>query len=231
MADADAIDQKTAAKRIKGATREISFAFAVDKRVMAADKTLPGERLAQMLKEELGRARIVSGDVVTAGKVVTFDVEKGSLSGVEKALDTWLRRNLGGYEASMAGSGAAKDANEDGEPDNRIFQQMFIRRCLKMAREKPGNFAFGIGGPEGDLLGVHPRKTGKQIGALIKRETGAMRIAFGTVSVDGRLVKFTCEKTPLPGLKKRIIRLFKGWKLMVPVQVFGPEGEQTDDEE
>lgn len=225
-------DPKTVAKLIKGASKGVPFAFALDKKVMAADKSQSADRLATALKSETGSSKIISGELTTDGKMVSFDIKKGSAGGAEKLLDEWLRKNgLTGYDGVIGGAESESDQSdgeEEAEPDNRIFQEAFIRRCIKAAREKPMQFGFGIG-DDADMIGLHPRRPGKQIAALIKRETGAVKMAFGTLTVEGRLCKFTCEKMPLPGLKKRIVRIFKGWKLMVPVKIYGPDGEFVEE--
>ncbi|GAA0598252.1 hypothetical protein [Caenispirillum bisanense] len=235
MAESSLTDPKVVAKLIKGASKGVAFAFALDKKVMAADKSASPAKVAQALKDETGSGKIILGEVVTSGKVIAFDVKKGSAGSAEKLLDEWTRKNgLNGYDAMVGRLDDVKAAGNDeadgDESDNRLYQPQFIRRCIKMAREKPVQFGFGIAA-EGDMLGVHPRRKGKQIAALIKRETGAVKIAFGTIMLDGRTVKFTCEKTPIPGLRKRLVRLFKGWKLIVPIKVFGPEGEVNEDDD
>ncbi len=229
MAASPMTDPKVVSKLIKAAGKGVSFAFALDKKVLAADKTASADKVAQALKAETGSTKIISGELTLSGKVVAFDVKKGSAGGAEKLLDEWLRKNgLNGYDGVMGGADDIDSSDGDGaeeeESDNRMYQPAFIRRCIKMAREKPMQFGFGIG-EDADILGVHPRRKGKQIAALIKRETGAVKMAFGTLTVEGRLLKFTCEKLPLPGLKKRIVRIFKGWKLIVPVKIYGPDGE------
>ncbi|GAA0598243.1 hypothetical protein [Caenispirillum bisanense] len=229
MATSPMTDPKVVSKLIKAATKGISFAFALDKKVLAADKTASADKVAQALKAETGSTKIISGELTLTGKVVAFDVKRGSAGSAEKLLDEWLRKNgLNGYDGVLGGADDVDTSDSDGaeeeESDNRMYQPAFIRRCIKMAREKPMQFGFGIG-EDADILGVHPRRKGKQIAALIKRETGAVKMAFGTLTVEGRLLKFTCEKLPLPGLKKRIVRIFKGWKLIVPVKIYGPDGE------
>jgi molybdopterin converting factor small subunit len=117
------------------------------------------------------------------------------------------------------------EADEEEEASSQLFDPEMIRRRLRIAKDKPMNFAFGMGKDGPNLLALHPRREGQQLAMIIKRENGATRGTFGSVNVDATVAEFHCEKTPVPGLKKMLRAMFKEWKLALRIKIFGPEGE------
>ncbi|MDR3517387.1 MAG: hypothetical protein P4M00_16380 [Azospirillaceae bacterium] len=141
-----------------------------------------------------------------------------------------------GREADAESGGEAEsDEDEAGEdtPAGSIFSAEVIKAQLARAKTRPVFFAFGRGRTAGEnLLALHPKRAGTKLALLIKKENGAAKGNFGTVSVTSSTATFACEKEPISGLKKMIRALLKAWELNVKVVIVGPGGvvEEPDDE-
>ncbi|MCX7559755.1 hypothetical protein OS190_09265 [Sulfitobacter sp. F26204] len=111
-----------------------------------------------------------------------------------------------------------------------------LKKLLTKSKQKPVNFAYAPGKtPADDYLGMDRIKASTAILKEAKAEMGG-KVASGTVTLDGRDVKLTCE-TLIPNLAKKFKKHLKVYKITFNVIVMDIDGtvlesdleEQEDD--
>jgi hypothetical protein len=246
MTPADAI------KNIKNAREPIGFGFGVGDKpashVLIVDKTKHGDALAALAKKEPGVKASCGGTVVWSGSKAVFASER-PVPNLDNMIDQWVKAGkvslsydvlAGKAEIEKAEKAEAAKAEKDKGPEKpkqdkkSPFSKEQVVRRLKQAKTKDMHFAFGLSpDPKSKphALILHPIKTGDKLFRLAKKANGAVRKCWGMVTLEGALAIFTCEEKPIPGLKRSIKALFKGWKLPFRVQIMGPEGEDLDPNE
>lgn len=129
-----------------------------------------------------------------------------------------------------ADEGHEAEGGEEEEPTPEMYSERHVKDMIKRAHDHEVQFAFGLGKkPEENLLALHQRLPGTKLVKLIKQQNGATKGNFGLLTVEGQKAIFSCETKPLSGLKKQIVRLFKGWKLTQQVEIRGPGGDVEAD--
>ncbi|MBC2836523.1 hypothetical protein [Paragemmobacter straminiformis] len=99
-----------------------------------------------------------------------------------------------------------------------------IKKFVKIMRREPVSFAYNPGDrPEDDYLGLHRLKPPQVLGKEAKEEGQGAKYAFGTGTVEGKLLTLTCERV-LPGLAKKMKRCLKAQKVMLNVQILDADG-------
>ncbi|WP_068243211.1 hypothetical protein [Tritonibacter horizontis] len=97
-----------------------------------------------------------------------------------------------------------------------------------MARKKPLAFGYNPGsGPADDYFGLDLRKPAKVVGKAAKDEGVGKKAAFGTVTVEGKLMSLTCDKE-LPSMAKKLKKYLKSQKVNLNIQILGPDGSILD---
>lgn len=240
------LDVQQVARVLKGARTTLSFAFGDGgsaENLLAVDKVKTGEQLFAIIRKH-GPGRGFWGTVDCDGSVAVF-VSAKPASNQKKLLEDWFRKNKiaikpqlseGEPEATPSPKPDPKsvkpESREEGEDEEdvaRIFTLPEIKKHLARAKKEPVFFAFGLAkDPADNRLALHPRQPGARLAALIRRDNGATRLSFGTLTMVGTRITFLCEKEPITGLRKMLRALFRGWKLAVKITVIGPEGEVVE---
>lgn len=123
-----------------------------------------------------------------------------------------------------------EDEDEDDDiPEGRMFDPKIIATLILKARNKTRSFAYGSS-PDLSLLAVHHKLPAVRLAKAVRAE-GAKKGSWGTVTRDGGVAVFTCEKNPSSGVKKGLKRWFKEHDLSLRLKVLGPEGEYDDPED
>lgn len=98
---------------------------------------------------------------------------------------------------------------------------VLILKLIRGAKSAPVQFAFVQGSsPENSLLGVARRKPGKQIYAALKKEAGAAKGCWGSVSMEGGQAVFSCEK-PMSGFDKHLVKWLRLKKIRLKASLAG----------
>jgi hypothetical protein len=106
-----------------------------------------------------------------------------------------------------------------------------VERLLKAAKNEPVPFAFARDPKsETGILAADKTRTGKALLELCRKETGAKKGAYGTVSVEGVNATFLCERNELTQLSKALLGWFKAQKLSLKVTVTEEEDAASEDE-
>lgn len=104
-------------------------------------------------------------------------------------------------------------------------------KLIKAARQ-PIAFAFLPGKtPDKSVLAVDKTKTGKALFDLCKTESGLKKGAHGTVTSDGPLAVFTCDKDEVANLEQAILRYFKANGVTLKVELATPDLEDAEEHE
>lgn len=112
-----------------------------------------------------------------------------------------------------------------------------VERLLKAAKSEPLPFAFARDPKaETGILAADKTKTGKALLEICRKESGAKKGAYGTVSIDGVNATFVCERNELTQLSKALLGWLKAQKISLKVSVAaedeaGEEAEETAVEE
>lgn len=255
MADEDFYNPSDVLKAVKSASsKPIQFAFgigasATDTKI-AVDKSKTGEALFAILKKA-GAKKGFWGTVSYDGSSAVFTVEKQT-GDTQKMLEEHLKRaktplkvvvpppKAAESETPEASSSEPKPkaapqekGSDEEESEETLLAKIFTAKELKanldIAKQKVMHFAFGDAQkPEGRRLALHLHKEGEALGRLVMKETGSTKISFGTVSVKATVATFSCEKDPIPGLKKMLKALFVADKLEFKPVIVGPSGEVNE---
>ncbi|WP_445682430.1 hypothetical protein [Radicibacter daui] len=241
------LESEYAIKMIKASRQKpMNFAFAFSgplENALVADKIRTGPQLFALLKKKK-YTKGFWGELSFEGSSIEFTVNK-EITGQQKLLTEWLREHGLPLKVAVAPAGDGADMEpdtatdlpkareeeaeeeDDGEeePGQKIFRPQTIKKNILRARNEPFHFAYGAGADGADdLLALHKRAAGRKLAALIKQNNGAVKGAFGTVTLDGKIATFQCERRPPAGLPRRLMKLFKGWKLPFRPVVLGPDG-------
>lgn len=233
------LDASQTLRNLKAAKDPIGFAFGAGTKatVLLAEKGKAGVQLAPQVKKESGASQICIGSAVwgSSGAILYCD---RPLSGMQKSVEGWAKANGLSLKCTIeageppARNGKGKDKNgkdEDDDDQDPIFEPPTLLKRLKQAKTKPVFFGFGIGAKGPNLLTLHPTREGKKLFQLIRQHNGATKGAFGTVTVDGQIAAFECEKK-VPGLKAMLKALFKEAKLPFKPLIEDSEDEEDEDE-
>lgn len=103
-----------------------------------------------------------------------------------------------------------------------------LKKLIKKARSQPLSFGFNPGnGPLDAYFGLHLRKPPKVVGKAAMDEGQGKKAAFGTVTVDGKLMLLTCQRE-LPAMAKKLKKYLISEKIRLNVQILGPDGSVID---
>lgn len=99
-----------------------------------------------------------------------------------------------------------------------------LKAMIKLARKGPIGFAFNPGKADSDhYLAMHRKRPGDILGKAAKKEGPGVKVAFGSCSVDGKVLSLSCDKV-VPAIAKKIKKYLKSQKVTLNVQVLDPDG-------
>jgi hypothetical protein len=227
-------------KFLKAARQDaIGFAFGVTGSggELVAEKGKTGDQMIAVVKKLAGVKQSCGGFVRYNGTELNFVCDH-PVPNFAKLAETWGKTNKFSFKAVVSAKqtqeAEKKDSEEDEEAGSVLFSLEQVKNRLIQAKTKKMFFAYGLGTNKGpNLLGLHPLKTGEKLMRIIRLENGAIKRAWGTATVDGSMVTFTCEDDPFPSMKRTLRRMLKEWKLQLRVTIIGPSGEfdETDEDE
>lgn len=106
-----------------------------------------------------------------------------------------------------------------------VFSLEKLKKQFKTSQNRAVNFGFNPGNKENEqMLLLDHVKGPKTLGKIARFEGSSSKMACGTLDSTSGIAVFTCE-SPLPGMAKRIKRLFSRAKIQRKVQIVGPNGE------
>ncbi|MQQ09341.1 hypothetical protein GFB49_12815 [Epibacterium sp. SM1979] len=103
-----------------------------------------------------------------------------------------------------------------------------IKKQLKIAKKQPISFSYNPGkGGDDQYFGLDRRKPPKVLGQEAKKEGDGAKFAFGTCTLEGKVLTLTCEKL-VPALAKTLKKYLRKQKVPLNVQILDPAGNLVD---
>ncbi len=103
-----------------------------------------------------------------------------------------------------------------------------LKKFVKIMRKRPVSFAYNPGSDNDTAyLALHRTKPPKTLGKEAKEEGEGNKHAFGTASVDGRVLVLTLDRE-LPAIAKKLKKYLKSQKVGLNVQVFDASGKMLE---
>lgn len=105
-----------------------------------------------------------------------------------------------------------------------------LKKLIKLAKKQPVNFAYNPGsGPKDDYFGMDRRKPAKVIGKAAKDEGAGTKAAFGTATVEGKILSLSCIRT-VPSIAKKLKKYLLSEKIRLNIQVLDESGKVLEAE-
>ena len=101
-----------------------------------------------------------------------------------------------------------------------------LKKLVKLARNKALSFAFCPATDADALFSLHRRKKPAILGKILRKESKQTKVAFGTVTAEGKTLTLACEKL-VPGLAKKLKKYFRLQKLSLKVTVLDAGGQEV----
>lgn len=102
-----------------------------------------------------------------------------------------------------------------------------LKKLVKLARTKSLSFSFCPGAGEDEpSFSIHRRKKPDILGKALRKESGQTKIAYGTLSVEGKTMNMTCLRL-LPGMSKKLKKYFRSQKVPMDVKLTDAKGEEV----
>ena len=103
-----------------------------------------------------------------------------------------------------------------------------LKALIRFAKNNPVNFAFN---PSSDkknhFFAAHKRQIPSKLGKAAKAEGESKKVAFGTFTVEGKMMTLACERL-IPKLAKDVKFFLKTNKVPMNVQVLDEDGNAVD---
>ncbi|MVO17059.1 hypothetical protein [Parasedimentitalea huanghaiensis] len=99
-----------------------------------------------------------------------------------------------------------------------------LKKMIKLARKQSIPFGYNPGtGPKDDYFGLDKRKPPKTVGKAALDEGVGKKAAFGTVTVDGKVMSLTCLRV-VPSIAKKLKKYLKSEKVSLNVEILDEGG-------
>ncbi|NIZ63045.1 hypothetical protein DL239_18935 [Sedimentitalea sp. CY04] len=99
-----------------------------------------------------------------------------------------------------------------------------IKKLLKVARNKQISFAYNPGKGDPQYLGLDKRKPPKVLGQEAKKLGDGAKAAFGTATLDGKLLSLKCDVV-LPAMAKKLKKYLRTQKVPLNVEICDATGK------
>ena len=103
-----------------------------------------------------------------------------------------------------------------------------LKKMVKLAKKQPLAFAFCPGAKtDQSVVMIDRRKSPTMLGKSAKAEGTSPKVAFGTMSVSGKLMQLTCERV-VPKMAKSLKTYLRSQKVMVNVVILDETGTELE---
>lgn len=120
----------------------------------------------------------------------------------------------------------AEDGDNDDDGGGLRLDTAAIKKMVKIGRSRALTFAFcPAAGDEEPLFTLHRRKKPDMLGKMARKESDSSKVAFGTMTVDGKCLVLTCERL-LPGMEKKLKKMLREQKVPMDVRLLDAEGKE-----
>lgn len=116
-------------------------------------------------------------------------------------------------------------ADDDSDDDDGVrLDTGDLKALFKVARNRTLLFAYCPGGADEDVLLLDRRRQPERLAKEARRESAGTKVAYGSMTVDGKILTVTCIKE-LPSLSRRLAKYLR--EKHVPLQVQLAQTEQV----
>ena len=99
-----------------------------------------------------------------------------------------------------------------------------LKKLIKIARKEPLPFAFNPGKSDDEhYFAMHRRRPAKALGKAAKEEGAGRKAAFGTCTVEGKVMKLRCEIV-VPSMARALKKFLKANKVSMNVEILDADG-------
>ncbi len=105
-----------------------------------------------------------------------------------------------------------------------------LKKLLKVAKKQEIAFAYAPGKkPEDDIFSMDRKKAPEVVSRQVRKESDGSKYAFGLASVSGKVISLKCERE-LPGMSKKLKKLFKAEKCALNVVILDGSGNVLEED-
>lgn len=105
-----------------------------------------------------------------------------------------------------------------------------LKRMVKLARKSPLPFAFNPGKSEAEhYFAMHRKRSASILGKDAKKEGPGAKVAFGSCTVENKVMKLTCERS-VPAMARHLKRFLKANKVSLNVQILDAAGNVLEED-
>ncbi|MEP1353523.1 MAG: hypothetical protein ABJX32_10000 [Tateyamaria sp.] len=105
-----------------------------------------------------------------------------------------------------------------------------LKKLLKVAKKQEIAFAYAPGKkPEDDIFSMDRKKAPEVVSRQVRKESDGSKYAFGFASVSGKVISLKCERE-LPGMSKKLKKLFKAEKCPLNVVILDGSGKVLEED-
>ena len=103
-----------------------------------------------------------------------------------------------------------------------------LKKLVKLCKKTPLAFAYAPGKKPADaLVSIDRRKSAGFLAKALKKQSTGPKVAYGTCSVDGKLMTLTCEQT-VATMAKSLKKYLKTQKVLVNIEVLDAAGNALE---
>lgn len=119
------------------------------------------------------------------------------------------------------------DAGEDDKDDGGLrLDTAAIKKMVKIGRTRSLTFAFcPAAGDEEPLFTLHRRKKPDILGKSARKESEGSKVAFGTMTVEGKCLVLTCSRL-IPGMADKLKKMLRAQKVPMDVRLLDADGKE-----
>tara|TARA_R110002096_G_scaffold205630_2_gene391583 strand:+ start:10452 stop:12245 length:1794 start_codon:yes stop_codon:yes gene_type:complete len=102
-----------------------------------------------------------------------------------------------------------------------------LKKLVKMGRKNPMPFAFCPGSGDEAIFATHLKKSPEIISKAARKDSGQNKVAFGTYTLEGKLLILTMVKE-LPAVAKKLKKHLRGEGLNLNIKVLDASGQELE---
>lgn len=102
-----------------------------------------------------------------------------------------------------------------------------LKKLIKMGRKQPMPFAFCPGSGDDAIFATHLKKSPEIISKAARKDSSQNKVAFGTFTLEGKVITLVMEKE-LPAVAKKLKKHLRGEGLNLNIKVLDASGNELE---
>lgn len=109
--------------------------------------------------------------------------------------------------------------------ENIALKGSELKRLLKVAEKRPIAFAYCPGNKvTEDIFSMDYKKNPEAVARAVRKEADSIRLAFGVISVEGKVISLQCERQ-LPKMSEKLTKFLRAEKCPMNVVILNERRE------